>query len=550
MNQMNKSFNLVKENWIPVVDLQGKHSLISLIEIFTNGASYSDLAVRPHERVALMRLLLCISHAALDGPEDVEEWQKVPMLLPEKTKSYLKKWEDSFDLLSVDKPFLQIPGLVKVPKSRKESKNESNSEEDDEDYTPISRLDFSLPSGNNPVLFDHSALSDKITVYHPADITIMLLTYQNFFLSGGNTSTMNWGGEVPDKKPTYPIDGPCSSSSMYHCFIRGDNLLKTIQMNLITKNDLSMHFSSFSSDWWGYPVWEMFPVKRSDYDYINNATETFLGRMVPLSQLIRILPTCDYMYIGEGLSYRSFNSDNPYVREITATIALNEKKQENYLLGVTMNKSQWRDLPAMLVKRNTNTGGVGGPLCLYNIEEEQYVDIHILALERNRASALQLIESVYSLPSQIFSDEGRSAYEKGVNTAESISNRLGWAIDKYRKNLDGGWEGRLKSAGSSKLDLLDKLHSRGTIHYWTVVEKSLKILMNYVESIGSTPERVTAAKKRWESILFKAARESYELVCSKETPRQMHAFALGWQIINSENRSKNQDTENKEGMNE
>lgn len=545
MNQMNKSFNLVKENWIPVVDLKGNYSRISLNELFTNGISYADLAVRPHERVALMRLLLCISHAALGGPEDVEEWQKVPMLLPVKSKSYLKKWEDSFDLFSVDKPFLQIPGLVKAPKLKKESEKDADSGE--EEYLSIGKLDFTLASANNPTLFDHSALSDTPRKYNPADIAVQLLAFQNFFLAGGKTSSMIWGGEALDVKPPNPGDGPCSPSSMYHCYIRGNSILETIHMNLITKNDLSIHYNSFDTEWLGYPIWEKFPIKRSDVDYIKNATETYLGRLVPLTRLLIILPDCEYMSMGEGLQFPSFKPNNPYVPEITATVVIREKdkKQTHYLLGVSMYKSPWRDLPAMLVKRKSGLNG--GPLCFNNLDQNTAIDIHILALEREQASALQLIESVYSLPSQIFSDEGRSAYEKGVNTAELISHSLGGAIDKYRKSIDGGWEGRLKSAGSSKMDLLERLHSRATIHYWTVVEKSLKILMDYVESIGSTPESVTGAKKRWESVLFKAARESYILVCPNKTPRQMRAFAFGWQIINSDNRSKNQDKEKKEG---
>ena len=58
--------------WIPVVTLDGKATLASLAEVLSDGAGFADLSVRPHERVALIRLLTCVAHAALDGPNDYD----------------------------------------------------------------------------------------------------------------------------------------------------------------------------------------------------------------------------------------------------------------------------------------------------------------------------------------------------------------------------------------------------------------------------------------------------------------------------------------------
>src|SRR5271157_1499675 len=113
MNQENNSFNLIDKGWIPVTDLKGNFGMISLMGIFTKGQNYADFAVRPHERVSLMRLLLCIAHASLDGPENLDEWEKVPDILPGAAKIYLERWKDSFDLFHPNKPFLQIPDLAK-----------------------------------------------------------------------------------------------------------------------------------------------------------------------------------------------------------------------------------------------------------------------------------------------------------------------------------------------------------------------------------------------------------------------------------------------------
>lgn len=103
--------NLVIDPWIPVITSNGKADFASLLQVFTKGEQYADLSVRPHERVALMRLLICIAQAALDGPKDKQEWQKAPEKLPGAARKYLKKWQESFDLFHPKKPFLQVVGL-------------------------------------------------------------------------------------------------------------------------------------------------------------------------------------------------------------------------------------------------------------------------------------------------------------------------------------------------------------------------------------------------------------------------------------------------------
>jgi CRISPR system Cascade subunit CasA len=120
-------------------------------------------------------------------------------------------------------------------------------------------------------------------------------------------------------------------------------------------------------------------------------------------------------------------------------------------------------------------------------------------------------------------------YESEVKTAEEVARRLGWAIEEYRKTFDGGWEGRVKSAGPSKGELLSKLHSIATSHYWTTVEKNLSLLMRHIEALGT--DAIIPTRTEWRKMLIAAGRESYELACGQESPRQMRAFANGWQKL-------------------
>ena len=48
--------NLADNPWIPVLQKDGIKREASLLEVFSKGKELADLAVRPHERVALMRL--------------------------------------------------------------------------------------------------------------------------------------------------------------------------------------------------------------------------------------------------------------------------------------------------------------------------------------------------------------------------------------------------------------------------------------------------------------------------------------------------------------
>ena len=159
--------NVAFDPWIPVMTMSGESQLASLYTIFTEGEGLADLAVRPHERVALMRLFICVAHAALNGPQNYDEWCKVPERLREAASEYLKAWKDSFELFHPTKPWLQVASL-------KPSK-----ENDEDSLTSVNKLDFSLASS----LFNHFQDTKEI-VFTESQLAIGLLTIQNFSTCG------------------------------------------------------------------------------------------------------------------------------------------------------------------------------------------------------------------------------------------------------------------------------------------------------------------------------------------------------------------------------
>lgn len=554
--------NLVTESWIPVVRQNGKPDTASLMQVFTEGKQFSDLAVRPHERIALMRLLVCIAQAALKGPEDPEAWDNAPNALPQAAKNYLEEWEPSFNLFDSDKPFLQIadvekplkekpvknPALETISSSKRGRKKVAEENTDDEQTSSlvrVSKLDFALATGANTTLFDHLGSPNVDRDFSTASLAIWLLTFQNFS-PGGTIGVALWKKKptpgwsaYPKIKPGQSSHAPCLPKNMLHAFIRRENLFDTILANLLTKEAAVEHFGKNA---WGHPIWEKFPTSIDDSDAIKNATQTYLGRLVPLTRCIKLNQDGKEMLLANGLKYPVFDEDaqERFPAEPSATVIRNHEGTKRLLLGASPGKALWRELSALTIARKNEKDSVGGPLTLRNVPDNEDFDLWVGALltEKGKpASVLDTVESVLKVQVGMRTDNGRAAYVEEVQWAKSIADKVGRAVETYRKELDGSWEGRLKTA-KDKNKLRGQLHAAATRHYWTAVEKLRPLLIAHVEAKGmplQTQEQVKTAAKTseetqaaWHKAVHGAARQAYVLACGQETPRQIRAFALGW----------------------
>ena len=516
--------NVATEPWIPVLNNAGGRELVSLISVFTEGDKFADLAVRPHERVALMRLFLCIAHVALDGPRNITEWYDAPAKLPEAVRIYLTKWESSFELFHETKPWLQVAALT----SGATDKNDNPDNE--KGWSSLNKLCFTRASGNTSTLFDHEANGGQETKYLAEEIVLNLLTFQNFFVAGGKASTRFWG-DIEMANPPNPRGGPCSGKSILFTFLRGADLFKSIILNLNTYEDLKLIYGD-SENWLGKPLWEMPINSPCHHEAVFNATKTHLGRLVPQTRILKVNEDCQKVLLGAGFIYPKFQDEkNPFHPDIFATMVLNSEG-ERELLSAKSSSSIWRELHSLTVRRRNALNSCRGPLCLMNTQETQACDIIVNAMITNpkqAAEIMDLIESVFHIPTQLFTLEGNAAYESEVKYSELYMSRLGWAIENYRKVVDGGWKGRLKGAGSSKGELKAKLHSIAATHYWTSVENNLSLLMSHIEHIGT--DDAIPSREAWRKMLFSSACDSYRVACGQETPRQMKAFAIGWQKL-------------------
>lgn len=503
--------NVAFDRWIPVVDAAGERQLASLCSVLTEGGQYADLAVRPHERVALMRLFLCVAHAALDGPKNYDEWCEVPKRLPDAAQVYFEKWRDSFELFHPTKPWLQVAGL----KPAKEN--------DEKAYTPLAKLDFSLASGAAATLFDHDGTNNSERCFDPPQLALGLLSIQNFSTCGLLSRPLWNGVATPDSAK----DAPCITSSMYHVFLVRKSLAETICVNLCDLDELSMFMNgSIQDDWLGRPVWEMMPKDQSD----SGPTETFLGRLTPVSRVIKLFANSPRMLYGEGLRYPTYPD---FSREFNTSVVIRKtkKKEDRFLVGAKLNIRPWRQLDAIL-QYNLPGKTLSHAINLGHLDGEP-IDIWVGALVRNpgKQDILDSVESRFHISEQFRTEIGCATYATEIQKAQFVSGILNDAVNNYRSELD-------PSDGKG-------LGSTAAIHYWTIVESNLNLLMGLVESIGT--DEVESEKLKWRSYLYRAAREAYTVACGQETPRQRKAFAKGWQELTSKKGSDVGANENKGG---
>ena len=205
--------NLIGDPWIPVIFEDGQSRLTGLSELFERSSDIRDLTVNPPQRISLMRLLICITQAALGGPADEKEWQECSDSIIKVSMNYLNEKAELFELYG-NRPFMQIKGL-KADKT-----------------VPLDKLDCCLASGHNPTLFDHEATPSG-RLQSDAVQALNLLTFLNFS-TGGKVGQGIW---QQDRYNHSTFQAPCLKSA--HTFIRGKNILETIFFNLLTEKKIN-----------------------------------------------------------------------------------------------------------------------------------------------------------------------------------------------------------------------------------------------------------------------------------------------------------------------
>jgi len=493
--------NLVSDPWIPVVMLDKTPRLVSLNEVFRDGETIADLAANPCQRIALMRLLICIAQAALDGPKDEEDWLACRSRLADAALAYLDTWQHRFNLFG-EHAFLQVDGLY-YP--------------DDSFIKPLETLDATSANGGTglTMLWDHDADST-----HPLlaehSIPLLLLCYMNFSCSG-KVGKAQWRDNLFNESTAV-----APSHNYLHTYLLGNTLLETIHFNLISKNTVATSVTPGDPLKWGSPVWEHMPTSPEDTEAIRNASESYLGRLVPLSRLVALIQTdsrvdCMAGPPPDGLRMKRL----PFLREPAASVLLSKKDGQPFYLSAKAGRHIWRDLEAILATERQN-----GTLSLQSFLQAFVYTQRITNFRvwiggsvkgDNEAKYDDLVEWNADLPSACFLDRSLTAYRTGITSANIAETSLSDAIRKYSK----------PDKNKPGIDTKQIPFEWAKTIYWNSLDISLNVLLTAVE------KNTLEAFKAWKNKINAALYAAYERTCPHETPRQIQAYAQGLKILDS-----------------
>jgi CRISPR system Cascade subunit CasA len=463
--------NLTTDAWIPIVWKDGRPGTVGLLDAFRRGHEIQDLAVRPHERIAVMRLLICIAQAALDGPMDYEAWETCGPSIAPASLDYLTRWCNAFELVGDAQRFAQVPKLKKAG-------NGTSPEESNES----SKLDLALATGNAATLFDHAGGSAR--TFTPSELALMLTTFQ-CFSPGGRIGVAQWGGkDTPGKGSSE--HAPCVAGSILHTLLRGDSLLATVHKNLMNKEQAERFFGP---DRWGRPSWELMPQGLEDVRAICNATTTYLGRLVPLSRAIHLADDGQSLILANGLEYPSFSDG---WREPSSTVVVRKLKGQptRVPLPTSVEKAVWRELHAFLVKSVGQDPG--GPAALQNIPQDQEAfDLWAGGLAAKQAKLVDTNESVFHVPAAMLNTASQRVYEAGVLLANRTELRLRRAVSVYHRALGDDLD-RPEAKNRRQ-----QIQNNATTRFWTDAELAVPHLLEIASAPGTLGSNNEWHKTAW-----------------------------------------------------
>ncbi len=475
MNQ----FNLIDNSWIPVRYLDGKQCLISLETAFVDATRIADLNCQPHERISLMRLLVCITQTVFAPPVTDEDWEGYAESMATDIPAYLNRDQvfQNFNLLGNGPRFLQLP-LTETKQTPK-----------------LDFLEFKF--GSNPRFIDHTA--GEIRKHEPHQIALNLLCFQNFYVGGSTGSPANGG-----------VSGNGPALKMLHTYLIGGSLKHTIVLNCLDRQQIREL---------GVPFWE------TEAKLTSNCSSGYLNRLVPRSCKIWIRKGLTHFRIEQGVKHEEFEA----YREPSATVKVgNDKKL--HLLRAEYDKGIWRDLHLITCMKNFQEENATGPKSLQShldqFEEDSDISLWSGELIKGiRAKIEGSQEAFLTIPYRLFSEHGQSTYSAGISYSDKISSILGFAVDSYAKTLEAKSSRAKKSA-----------HRKGLInvakrYFWNALDQQVDTLLEIVRHPEARKEDFGKGYDPWTLTVNCAARMAFKDTCPRRSPRQLKAYAAGLRTL-------------------
>lgn len=484
-----KNLNLCTDPWLPVRMCAGNCLRVSLEDFFSMAHEISDLILAAHERIAIMRLLICIAQRAINGPMDRDEWEDCKEEIPTKALEYLQKWRPAFNLLGEDGAFLQFSG-VNFHKGT---------------WKGLSKLNLSLAEGNNPTLFDNEAtIERRVELWR---LAIDLITFQNF-APQGIIGQVNWYG-TPYPESTSARDAPCIVKNAVHMFFVGKNILETIWLNLCTEEQINSVFNSI-----GKPVWECMPNGLDDEQSIENASKTYLGRLVPLSRLVKIEYSLNRCLVSMGIVIPSYSEEDLLYFEPFTTIELTSDNKgtnsKRRIISAEKSCDLWRNLPAHLHRFNSKGYTLG---YLEPTDMPSHYGVWIGGMVSEKAKIVGVLEDYYEhLAPQSIDSCLEPLHQLLFEYANRGCDKCCIAVKKYYELLT-------KKNVEHTNDIKRIKHE-----YWCRLTLHKEIYVNLIR-LKKEDREWEKELNSWITAICDSAKEVYQLYAPRDNERRLAAWS-------------------------
>lgn len=228
--------------------------------------------------------------------------------------------------------------------------------------------------------------------------------------------------------------------------------------------------------------------------------------------------------LENGLEYPAWDGDPA---EPTATVVVKDKK-ERKVFRADLNRSLWRDLPSLAVKRRSD--GSHGALAWQRFPEDQVCDFWVGALVTdNKAKVLNTVESVFMLPANAGSEDFLRFYEGGVQFAQGWASAMERGLSAYRLALGDNIDRRQVRKRATQM------RQRAVCHFWTAIETAVREVL--IPLAAAPPDDLkcdppycldySRSESRWGPLVRRAAEDAFGLACPQASARQAAAFGAG-----------------------
>lgn len=480
---MEKRFNLIDENWIPV---QG-HGKTSLKKIFTN-REYTFFSGNPIQKISLMKFFLAIAQSAQTSIDEEQHKKLDFQCLMDACLKYLDKWYENFYLYS-DKPFLQIPEIKKAKS------------------VTFGALLPEISTGNTTIL--SQIQSEK--PLDDAEKALLLLTLSSCSLGGKKTDNsvilspgyplkVNQNGGEATSKP-----GPSIGfRGFLHNFLLSNSLQKTIWLNLFTKEQIQeMRIYPMGL---GVAPWENMP-KGEDCIIAQELKQTLMGRLIPLSRFC--LLSNEGMHYSEGIIHQNYTEGM-----FDPSVAINTSKSELKALWADPEKRPWRQLTSLLsfiecesTKSNFNCMQTNDKFLKRARKLEEFclwsggLRITSNVGEQYVSGNDDFVESQTWFDSKQLGKNWFSIFEKEMSALDDLSKKLYKSIASYFHDF--------------KLNNNSNIADQACRLFWQICERDAQSL------IAACETRDDSKRKFLRKSFLKNMHTIYEQSCPNETSRQI-----------------------------